>query len=143
MMGVGLTEAHAHHRIDLSANHARIDGSSPCAAPDPPRVFKQRVAHETVAPGARATAVARQHALSANVVFEWRRLHRLGLLPLPDGDDSAALLSVQVVDESASSTPKVDASATCELEIKLGERRIRVRGLSMACAAQLLRECLA
>jgi len=54
-------------------------------------------------------------------------------LQLPDGDDSAALLPAQVVDESASAMPTadaVDASATCELE--RGEHRIRVRGLSMS-----------
>jgi len=63
------------------------------------RAFKQQVVRETLAPGASVAAVARQHALSANVVFEWRRLHRLGLLPL------------QVVDESVSATPIANASA--------------------------------
>ncbi|WP_416360445.1 transposase [Burkholderia orbicola] len=46
--------------------------------------FKHQVVHETLAPGAIVTALAQRHAISINVVYDWRRLHRLGQLPVPD-----------------------------------------------------------
>ncbi|WP_157660062.1 hypothetical protein [Burkholderia ubonensis] len=55
------------------------------------------------------------------------------------------MLPVQIVDTSEAVAPSdttaisrddIDASATCEIEIELGERRVRIRGLSMVCATQ-------
>jgi transposase-like protein len=34
-------------------------------------------------PGSSVSAIARKHGINDNIVFEWRRLHRLGRLGLP------------------------------------------------------------
>ncbi|MGT0193829.1 IS66-like element accessory protein TnpA [Burkholderia pyrrocinia] len=114
------------------------------------RAFKHQVVRETLAPGATVAGVARHHDLSANVVTEWRRLHRLGLLPAPVDEADAELLPVQVVDGMEDSSPSHTmaaerdlAAATCDLEIERGERRIRVTGLSMASVERLLHAWLA
>ena len=41
---------------------------------------KARIIEETLAPGARVSEVARRNAVSASLVFSWRRLARDGLL---------------------------------------------------------------
>lgn len=41
---------------------------------------KRSILAEASRPGASVAAVARKHELNVNLVFAWRRLHRLGLL---------------------------------------------------------------
>lgn len=123
-----------------------------------PLEFKLQLVKETLSPGVSVSTVARKHDINANVVFEWRRLYRLGKLRLPapaaPKPESTELLPVNVIDspeelpaqrampcetagEANGATPPV-----CEVEIEVGKRRLRIRGLSMDRAEQLLRDSL-
>jgi transposase len=120
--------------------------------------LKQQIVLETLQPGSSVSAVARKHGINDNIVFEWRRLHRLGRLGLPASaippSQCSELLPVHVIDlpvqlpaeramppEPADGVHGVTPSG-CDVEIEVGKRRVRIRGLSMERAEQFLRECL-
>ncbi|MGF6877239.1 IS66-like element accessory protein TnpA [Paraburkholderia sp. MM5477-R1] len=121
--------------------------------------FKQQLVKETLEPGASVSIVARRHDINANVVFEWRRLYREGKLELPTSDASpmsrTELLPVDVIDlptpvqrtsqPTANESPKTmnnPPAAVCEIEIEVGKRRVRIRGLPLERAESFLQECL-
>jgi transposase len=121
--------------------------------------FKQQVVQETLEPGTSVSVVARRHDMNANVVFEWKRLHREGKLKLPDVEavptSSTELLPVNVIDlpvpmqrpaqfatnESPSGAGSV-SPPVCEIEVEIGKRRVRIRGLPLERAESFLQECL-
>jgi transposase len=129
-----------------------------------PLAFKQQVVKETLEPGASVSIVARRHDMNANVIFEWRRLYRQGKLVLPASNEAptpsvgaAQLLAVDVIDMrmpaplalpgTASAPSKTAGSVSapppvCEIEIEIGKRRVRIRGLSAERAEMFLQECL-
>jgi transposase len=129
-----------------------------------PREFKQQVVKETLEPGASVSIVARRHDMNANVVFEWRKLYREGKLVLPASDESptpgagaAQLLAVDVIDmpmlasrslPAMASTPSKTTDSLsaplpiCEIEVEIGKRRVRIRGLPAERAEMFLQECL-
>jgi transposase len=123
-----------------------------------PLELKQQIVLETLQPGSSVSAVARKHGINDNILFEWRRLHRLGRLGLPAStippSQCRELLPVHVIDspvqlpaeramppEPADSVHGVKPSG-CDVEVEVGKRRVRIRGLSMERAEQFLRECL-
>jgi transposase len=120
--------------------------------------LKQQIVLETLQPGSSVSAVARKHGINDNIVFEWRRLHRLGRLGLPAAtippSQCSELLPVHVIgspvrlpEERVMPPEPADGGhgvkpSGCEVEIEVGKRRVRIRGLSMERAEQFLRECL-
>ncbi len=90
---------------------------------------KARIIEETLVPGARVAEVARRNAVSASLVFGWRRLARDGLL----GRGVPALVPVEIVvpapalpAPTAPSVPRPRRSAgLIEIELSQG-RRLRV-----------------
>ncbi len=87
---------------------------------------KARIVEETLVPGARVADVARRNAVSASLVFGWRRLARDGLLgracrPHAGRDRGAAIPAVP--------RPKRSAGLI-EIELSHGRRRLGTR----ACA---------
>ena len=56
---------------------------------------KRRIVEEALVPGASVAAVARRHGVNANLLFGWRRLHKLGLLER-SREPAVPLLPVQV-----------------------------------------------
>ena len=85
---------------------------------------KARIVEETLAPGARVAEVARRNAVSASLVFGWRRLSRDSLL----GRGVPALVPVQIVAPAPapSGAPRPKRSAgLIEIELSHG-RRLRV-----------------
>ncbi len=129
-----------------------------------PREFKQQVIRETLESGASVSIVARRHDMNANVVFGWRKQYREGKLVLPDSNEvptpnvgAAQLLAVDVIDmpmpaqralpgtASASSEAAHGVSApppVCEIEVEMGQRRVRIRGLPAERAEAFLQDCL-
>ena len=121
--------------------------------------FKQQVVQETLEPGTSVSVVARRHDMNANVVFEWKRLYREGKLKLPGVEaaptSSTELLPVNVIDlpvpvsrpaqlaanESPSTAGNVPP-CVCEIEVEIGKRRVRIRGLPLERAESFLQECL-
>ena len=121
--------------------------------------FKQQVVQETLEPGTSVSVVARRHDMNANVVFEWKRLYREGKLKLPGIEaaptSSTELLPVNVLDlplpmprpahlaaNESSSTAGSVPSCVCEIEVEIGKRRVRIRGLPLERAESFLQECL-
>ena len=91
---------------------------------------KARIIEETLVPGARVAEVARRNAVSASLVFGWRRLARDGLL----GRGVSALVPVEIVaapvpalpSPTPPSVPRPRRSAgLIEIELSQG-RRVRV-----------------
>lgn len=121
--------------------------------------FKQQVVQETLEPGTSVSVVARRHDMNANVVFEWKRLYWEGKLKLLGVEgaptSSTELLPVNVIDlpvpmprpaqlaanESPSTAANVPPSV-CEIEVEIGKRRVRIRGLPLERAESFLQECL-
>ena len=121
--------------------------------------FKQQVIRETLEPGMSVSIVARRHDINANVVFGWRKQYREGKLVVPALDvapsvPSTELLSVDVIDsalvlrapeptvasEAMSSVPM--PTPVCEIEVEIGKRRVKIRGLSAERTEAFLQECL-
>ncbi|MEZ2354067.1 transposase [Caballeronia sp. RCC_10] len=121
--------------------------------------FKQQVIRETLEPGMSVSIVARRHDINANVVFAWRKQYREGKLVIPALEaapsvPSTKLLSVDVIDSALVLRPPESAMASqatsgvpmpapvCEIEVEIGKRRVRIRGLSAERAEAFLQECL-
>jgi transposase len=120
--------------------------------------FKQQVVQETLEPGTSVSVVARRHDMNANVVFEWKRLYREGKLKLPGIEatpaSSTELLPVNVIDLvvpmqrpaqlAANESPSTAGNAprVCEIEVEIGKRRVRIRGLPLERAESFLQDCL-
>ncbi|MBT2791104.1 IS66-like element accessory protein TnpA [Paraburkholderia strydomiana] len=121
--------------------------------------FKQQVIRETLEPGMSLSIVARRHDINANVVFGWRKQYREGKLVVPALEaapsvPSTKLLSVDVIDSALVLRPPESAMTSqatsgvpmptpvCEIEVEIGKRRVRIRGLSAERAEAFLQECL-
>jgi transposase len=114
--------------------------------------FREAIAAEANDPNRSIAEVARAHGLNANMVAQWRRslLEAQRVTSVP----SVALLPVDVIDLPAKDVPDhalpqaQDVSASpamqpsCEIEIEVGKRRIRIRGVSQEFAERYLRDCL-
>ncbi|TYL86690.1 transposase [Bradyrhizobium rifense] len=92
---------------------------------------KARLVEETLAPGAKVTAVARRNGVAASLVFTWRRQARTSEQVIP------SFAPVQIAATEAEETPKlllagdirgraVVAARVGLIEIDLGNRR-RIR----------------
>src|ERR1700749_3567324 len=92
---------------------------------------KARIVEETLAPGAKVTAVARRNGVAASLVFTWRRQARTSEQVIP------SFAPVQIAATEAEETPKlfpagdsrgrsVVAARVGLTEIDLGNRR-RIR----------------
>ncbi|WP_254603812.1 IS66-like element accessory protein TnpA [Burkholderia lata] len=114
--------------------------------------FREAVVTEASDPNRSIAEAARRHGLNANMVAQWRRrsLEAQHATPAP----CVALLPVDVIELPAQSTAShpppqeqtvptsAATSLNCEIEIEVGKRRIRIRGMSQEFAEQLLRDCL-
>ncbi|WP_175948775.1 IS66-like element accessory protein TnpA [Burkholderia pyrrocinia] len=114
--------------------------------------FREAVAAEANDPNRSIAEVARAHGLNANMVAQWRRslLEAQRATSIPNVE----LLPVDVIDLPAKDVPNhalpqtLDVaasptmSASCEIEIEVGKRRIRIRGVSQEFVERYLRECL-
>jgi transposase len=129
-----------------------------------PREFKQQVIKQTLEPGASVSIVARRHDMNANVIFEWRKLYREGKLVLPASNEAptpnvgaAQLLAVDVIDMPMATPRALSGTASapleaahsvsapppvCEIEVEIGKRLVRIRGLPAERAEMFLQECL-
>ncbi len=126
------------------------------------REFKQQVIRETLEPGMSVSIVARRHDINANVVFGWRKQYREGKLELPvleaapPAMTGTELLSVDVIESAlmlpapqptGGTTSKVISGVpapmpVCGIEVEVGKRLVRIRGLSAERAEAFLQECL-
>ena len=114
--------------------------------------FKRQVVQEALEAGTSVAAVARKHGLNDNLLFAWRLLYQQGKLGVPAPQALTELLLVAVTDVSlppSVSQPVAQEMegqeslvARCDVEIEIGKRCVRIRGLSMERAERFLRDCL-
>ena len=97
--------------------------------------LKRDLIERSLQPGASVSALAQEHGINANLLFNWRRLH---LRAQSDGGgavDAPTLLPVAVVPDvptspstsprPATASPRAPAGA---IEIEIGGARVRLRG---------------
>jgi transposase len=96
--------------------------------------FKRELVERSLQPGASVSALAQEHGINANLLFNWRRLH---LRELPAGSSAPAqpaLPPVTVVPELLPvATPPAPVTPPARtpsgtIEIEIGGARVRVRG---------------
>lgn len=89
---------------------------------------KRRLVALTLEPGASMAAVAREHGLNANLLFNWRRqLGRGALVTTPA--PSAPAMSFAPIDVVANERGREGAQGAGRMEIELaGGARVRVDG---------------
>jgi transposase len=91
--------------------------------------FKQELVERSLQPGASVSALAQEHGVNANLLFNWRRLHLHALAVKPAASLHPALLPVTVVPDVAPSPTAPPARAPSgTIEIEIGGARVRVRG---------------
>jgi transposase len=110
--------------------------------------FKRELVELSLQPGASVSALAQEHGVNANLLFNWRRLHRRALAAKPAAPLHPALLPVTVVPESPTAAPSSAAPPARALngtiEIEIGGARVRLRGnvddMSLRSVLRALRE---
>ena len=115
------------------------------------REFREKVVAEASDPTRSIAEVARAHGLNANLIAQWRRKQDETRMRSECGSPSpfAGLLPVEIVGDLETTPTKTSearatvVSSSCEMEIEVGDRRIRVCGLSADAVCRLLLECLA
>jgi transposase len=94
--------------------------------------FKRELVEHSLQPGASVSALAQEHGVNANLLFNWRRLHLRALAAKPAAPLHPALLPVTVVPELPAAAPSPAApparAPNGTIEIEIGGVRVRVRG---------------
>jgi transposase len=102
---------------------------------------KRRVVAEACVPGASVALISRRHGINANLIFNWCRQHRQGVLE--EHTRPVKLVPVEVTPMASVSAQVVQAVGAAEdarIEIALGpDVRISISGVaSMARIAELV-----
>jgi transposase len=125
------------------------------AAPKRPNFtheYRRSIVEMTMQPGASVSRIAREHGLNDNMVFKWRHRYRKELgatastsTPVSGIGEAIALLPVNIIDTPsttcADTSPATEAP-DCEVEVEVGKRRVRIRGVSLEFVGQFLRDWL-
>lgn len=102
------------------------------------------VVAETNDPNRSIADVAQAHGLNANMVAQWRRQARICasvgtvLLPVDVVGAGADMAAGTSLDDPSGQTP----SRACEIDIEVGARRVRIRGVSPEVVERFLLGCL-
>ena len=100
---------------------------------------KRRIVEQALEPGASVAAIARQHGINDNLIFNWRKLYlagRMGEVGLNGGQ----LLPVKIADRH--SAARGLASDSGSISIKVGRTRIHIEGKADVNALALVLERL-
>ena len=97
--------------------------------------LKRDLVERSLRPGASVSALAQEHGINANLLFNWRRLHLRALNSDAAATASPMLLPVTVRSDVPTPTvapmepPVAPArAATGTIEIEIGNARVRLRG---------------
>ena len=97
------------------------------------RALKARLVELSLQPGASASAIAREHGINANLLFNWRRLHlRRGESTIATTSPAPTLLPVTVEEHVATACKPAAGPGRAPsgvIEIDIGAARVRVRGV--------------
>ena len=100
---------------------------------------KRRIVEQVLESGTSVAAIARQHGINDNLIFNWRKLYlagRMGEMSLKAGQ----LLPVKVADQHGAARGL--ASESGSISIKVGRTQIRVDGKADVNALALVLERL-
>ena len=108
--------------------------------------LKQELVERSLEPGASVAAIAQEHGINANLLFNWRRLRLRAEAPAVEAAAPPTLLPVTVQMEPAAKTNTNKAIAprpsSGVIEIDVGATRVRLRGAvdeaSVRCVLRLL-----
>ncbi|VTU31073.1 IS2 repressor TnpA [Variovorax sp. SRS16] len=106
--------------------------------------LKQELVDRSLEPGASVAAIAQEHGINANLLFNWRRLRLRKEAPAVEEPRPATLLPVTVQMEAATKNNKAVAPRPSSgvIEIDVGAARVRLRGAvdeaSVRCVLRLL-----
>jgi len=106
--------------------------------------LKQELVERSLEPGASVAAIAQEHGINANLLFNWRRLRLRAGAPAVEGAAAPTLLPVTVQMEPQQKVPKAVAPRPSSgvIEIDVGATRVRLRGAvdeaSVRCVLRLL-----
>ena len=112
-------------------------------------VLKRDLVERSLRPGASVAAIAQEHGINANLLFNWRRLHLRSLSAGAVVAAAPTLLAVTVAGRATSvaakaSPPSPSRPPSGVIEIDLGVARVRLRGAvdeaSVRCVLQTLGE---
>jgi len=97
--------------------------------------LKRELIERSLQPGASVSALAQEHGINANLLFNWRRLHLRAQRDAGAAVDAPTLLPVTVMPDvptapttsprPAPASPRAPAGA---IEIEIGSARVRLRG---------------
>ena len=123
MCALNRSDAHMDKRVTKDTRRRHSDA------------LKLELVERSLRPGASVSALAQEHGINANLLFNWRRLHlrAIGadasaitpptLLPVTLQPDTPAPTTAQVGAQAAPSR-----AATGTIEIEIGTARVRLRG---------------
>ena len=90
--------------------------------------LKRQMVEETLAPGASVARVAQAHGVNANLLFNWRRQYRQGLLKAGH-HATHGLLAVRVAEPATQPTvAETHRPNSGTIQIGLPKRRLRITG---------------
>ncbi len=107
-------------------------------------VLKQELVERSLEPGASVCAIAQEHGINANLLFNWRRLRLRAQSPARQDAPAPTLLPVTLQMEPAAEASKAVAPRPSNgvIEIDVGAARVRLRGAvdeaSVRCVLRLL-----
>ena len=106
--------------------------------------LKQELVERSLEPGASVAAIAQEHGINANLLFNWRRLRLRAEAPAVEAAAAPTLLPVMVQIDPAVKAHKAIAPRPSSgvIEIDVGATRVRLRGAvdetSVRCVLRLL-----
>ena len=109
--------------------------------------LKQELVERSLEPGASVAAIAQEHGINANLLFNWRRLRLRDEAPSVEAAAPPTLLPVTVQMNPVSKAPKAPKAiaprpSSGVIEIDVGTTRVRLRGAvdeaSVRCVLRLL-----
>ncbi len=106
--------------------------------------LKQELVERSLEPGASVAAIAQEHGINANLLFNWRRLRLRSEIPAVQDAAPPTLLPVTVQMQAAPKTNKTITQRPSGgvIEIDVGATRVRLRGAvdeaSVRCVLRLL-----
>jgi len=106
--------------------------------------LKQELVERSLEPGASVAAIAQEHGINANLLFNWRRLRLRAQASAVEDVALPTLLPVTVQMEPAAEARKTVAPRLSGgvIEIDVGSARVRLRGTvdeaSVRCVLRLL-----
>ncbi|MBE5254239.1 IS66-like element accessory protein TnpA [Mixta mediterraneensis] len=133
-----LSEEYTPERLEEELYAFNLETNLPVKKrrPDWPLEFKIRMAELTLQPDACVAQIAREHGINDNLLFNWRNLHRQGLL---DPANRATLIPVTM--EPVVTPPRQNGVVSADLA-RVMSGRLTLPGGSLVPAGSLTPELL-